>query len=282
MNFVQTSKPFSVPAWLRTATLTALGVSALFVAPASAGVIYSENFNQIVLGTGAAFTISNQLATNAGYYGTDTNTIFPNFGAGPFTTNNTGWEVNSNTTGAGGADVYAVGYAGSFAWTGATNLAAGAANNGNVSCSGFANCGLLLNDVDGGGITNGASITGLTAGGLNMLTINYASDQTAASSRNFTLDVTINGVMTPLTSASFAGGTPGTSNFVTLVFTSPTTSISAGGIDIQLANTDSANYAPIITDVQIASVAATPEPASALLLLIPAAGLMIRRRYGKK
>ena len=133
------------------------------------------------------------------------------------------------------------------------------------------NNGVLLNSGFGGNMSQ--TISGLTPGIVDILTIDFwGSNSTTA--KTVSLNVTINGVLHTATESD-PGGISGTYGVYTLSFT-PT----SGSSLLTLAGIQAANSAgPVVGYVSIVS---TPEPASALLLLVPAAGFLLRRRKQRK
>src|SRR5262249_10609958 len=115
VNFVQTSKLFSVQALLRTATLTALGMGAFFVTPVSAGVIYTTSFNSINI-TGTPGTSKASQLTDAGNYTYQTGFNFTQSAGG--------------TLAATYGDIYAYSYSATDPGIGAGNLPTGANSSG--------------------------------------------------------------------------------------------------------------------------------------------------------
>lgn len=262
MNSVQTFKLF----------LTALGVSALFVAPASAGVIYTTSFGSVTTSGSPAVSGASQL-TNAGSY-------YLNFGFGSQTGNGT-LAVNN-------PDIYA------YTFTGANGISGdGSGTNTGLllasSCNPSGNCNTDgFNGASGvGAIT--LSLTGLTAGQQDNVSVQFWATTTGAgfvtanpNNLGLTIDVGGAALSSSLASTSqpFAVTTATTGTFETasLNFTPTGTSAVITLLDDELtAASAGAPPAPIVGNITVASVA-TPEPSSALFLLIPAALFAAYRR----
>lgn len=271
MNFVST-KTFSVQAMLRTATLTVLGAGALLV-PAHAGLLYNENFNQVTLNvTPTTSGLTDQVGNvNWSYVSNPASATLTANGGPNFSLTNTGWSETTNQNSGAPTqtgDVLVDLYSGGSYTPPSPNTNGNAASSACTSV----NCGLLLNTSLGGAITTSVNL----AAGTDILTVAFWSDDNVntASRNTINFNVIINGTSYSV-SQNYTGGT-------SAAFTVPITFAAVAGantITIRDTNSDGQTPALVVGDVQIATA---PEPASALFLLIPAAGLAIRRRMAKK
>lgn len=260
MNFVQTMKSFSVQALFRTATYTALA-GALAVT-AQAGVIYSTNFSTVTLipsATLAASGLASELVPSGNIYY-----------QGQF-------NLPSGLSIANG-NVYAYQYTGT-----PTDTVPGQPTSGT-------DYGLLLNSActATSGTCNGGSqfgsialtLTGLTTGQMDSLTVEYWGLDSVPSSYTGTLALAVSttgaGGAGTTQSTGVSQTTPPVPPYQTLQMNFTPTS-STVVITLTNAGTYNMQPSPIIGDVSVASVP-TPEPSTALFLLLPAALFLVYRR----
>jgi hypothetical protein len=262
---------------LRTATLTVLGAGAFFVTPASAGIIYSTNFSGVQI-TGTPGGSKASELTNAGNY-----TYQGGFNFGTQSGNGTLAVVNP--------DVYA------YAFSGASNGIVTYPTGDSTSGTNF---GILLNSAcnpatatcnasNVGEVT--LTLTGLTTGQADSVTVQYWAATTGGSTgfvvanpNNLGLTVEVGGSAgsNSLAGSTFAHAVTSatTGNFITdsLTFTPTSSTEVITLLDAELLAGSAGNPpAPIIGDISVATVA-TPEPSTALFLLVPAALFAVYRR----